>query len=1086
MAQTATILITDLVGSTETRVRLGEDRAEELRRAHDTLLTEQAAAHGGNVIKGLGDGVLVAFAGAAEALSAAVAMQQALDRFGGRERVALSMRVGLSAGDVTFENGDCFGTPVIEAARLCAAADSGQILVADLVRLLARGRADHELESQGSMTLKGLPDALDVWAVHWEPVRRGRVLRTNTPYVGRDRERVLLADSWHDAAQGTGGLVLVAGEPGIGKTRLVEQLCERLVRPADGVVLFGGCHDGDVVPNAPFVEAISDWVRRSPVELVADVLGAEAPVIARAVPAVIDVLPDVGEPLPAPPDAEIARLHDAVGQMLLRLSAKAPVVLIVDDLHWADDATVGMLRAVSRTARRAPILVIGTYRETDIDRRHPFAEGLAVLQREVEPTRLMLSGLDVADVRALLEGMAEHDVPQELATMLTAETEGNPFFLRETVLHLVDEGQFRFEDGVWTVARSIADLGVPAGVRDVIGRRLSRLPEATNRLLSAGALFEVAFPLPIAADVADLGETEALDAIDPALEARIVRATDVFDEYVFTHALFRHALVEELNPSRQVRMHRAIATAIEKQLRGEPTPEQAAALARHYHRSAALPNAEQGVPYAIATADDAARRYARREEYDALGVTLELLEDGDERELSLRQRRAEAAVFANVGAERVLDAVGRAGELVRFNDGEDAACDYVTRLAADCDMLDDVRLTWNIASIAREWLRPDRRDATYFWLRGYELAQREFDDPEQPGILLDTPERRELLDLGHTLPLSELLLTSRSWFSTSVSVYSRSRVEAERARDAALATGSLYVWFSYWYLGAHRELRDALHELVDEARASGVIPTAVFGLALLTRVHGILGEWDDAQACRDEGLALVPRIAETSNAAYQLFAAVGGYEILRGERLPSAALSGLASYSDAPDVRWAWSAMAALRGWLLAQEGNADEAMPVLRELAPVVERAGGWAPNYPLLVHFLVRILWELQRTDELDLLERNIRTKIVEPDVRYPDTDGRWMLAMVCALDGRVDEAREWFDEARRVLTEQGSEGMLVFVDFDEALANVRRGGPGDLTRARALLERARARCIHPALDPWVARIDELSARCNLEPGA
>ncbi len=101
----------------------------------------------------------------------------------------------------------------------------------------------------------------------------------------------------------------------------------------------------------------------------------------------------------------------------------------------------------------------------------------------------------------------------------------------------------------------------------------------------------------------------------------------------------------------------------------------------------------------------------------------------------------------------------------------------------------------------------------------------------------------------------------------------------------------------------------------------------------------------------------------------------------------------------------------------------------------------------------------------------------------MRYPDTDGRWTLAMVCALDGRVDEAREWFDEARRVLAEQGSVGLLVHVDFDEALTNVRRGGPDDLTRARARLDQARARCTHPAVAPWVARIDELTARCKLD---
>jgi tetratricopeptide (TPR) repeat protein len=259
------------------------------------------------------------------------------------------------------------------------------------------------------------------------------------------------------------------------------------------------------------------------------------------------------------------------------------------------------------------------------------------------------------------------------------------------------------------------------------------------------------------------------------------------------------------------------------------------------------------------------------------------------------------------------------------------------------------------------------------------------------------------------------------------------------------------------------------------------MPSAVFGLALLVRVHWVLGEYDDGQRCLDEGFELLPRISETSNAAFQLAAAFAGQAIGRGELLPSAALSGLAPYSDAPDVRWAWIAITALRGMLLAQEGNADEAMGVLRELAPAVERAGAWAPNYPIILWFLAHSLWALERTDELDLLERNVRTKVVEPDVRYPDTDGRWILAILCALDGRTDEARRWFDEARRVLGEQGSDGLLLMVDYDEAVMNSRLGGPENLARALALLDRARARCTHPAVAPWAARIDELTTRCR-----
>ena len=245
--RTATIVVTDLADSTRLRAQVGEARADQLRREHDALLGEQANAHGGSVIKGLGDGLLVAFAGAAEALTAAVAMQQALHTYSDREGTTLAMRVGVAAGDVAFEQGDCFGTPVIEARELCAAAPAGSIYLADMVRLLARGRADLELVTVGPLELKGLPEPLDVSALRWDPVRRAAAdLRTTAPYVGREREREALRAAWRSAADGTGGLALISGEPGIGKTRLVTEVAREA--EADGaVVLVGGCHDGDVV-----------------------------------------------------------------------------------------------------------------------------------------------------------------------------------------------------------------------------------------------------------------------------------------------------------------------------------------------------------------------------------------------------------------------------------------------------------------------------------------------------------------------------------------------------------------------------------------------------------------------------------------------------------------------------------------------------------------------------------------------------------------------------------------------------------------------------------------------------------------------
>ncbi|MGH6717720.1 MAG: adenylate/guanylate cyclase domain-containing protein, partial [Alphaproteobacteria bacterium] len=167
---TATILFTDLVDSTPQRAALGEEAAERVRQAHDHLLVEAVTAHQGTVAKSTGDGIMATFAGAANAVGAAAAIQQAVERHNRRNATPLAVRIGISLGDVTWEAQDCFGTPVIEAARLCAVAEGGQILAADLVRLTARGRGGHTFTPIGPVALKGLPEPVVACAVVWEPL----------------------------------------------------------------------------------------------------------------------------------------------------------------------------------------------------------------------------------------------------------------------------------------------------------------------------------------------------------------------------------------------------------------------------------------------------------------------------------------------------------------------------------------------------------------------------------------------------------------------------------------------------------------------------------------------------------------------------------------------------------------------------------------------------------------------------------------------------------------------------------------------------------------------------------------------------
>jgi class 3 adenylate cyclase len=234
---TRSVVFTDLVGSTEVRVRRGEDAAESVRRAHDALVGKAVAAHGGTVVKGLGDGAMVTFGSAAEAVAAAVAIQQAVELHArDASDAAFSIRVGVSVGDVTIEAGDVFGVPVVEASRLCSAATSGEILVAEVVRALSRGRGGFVFEPMGSLELKGIPEAVPACRVVWEslldqgsgvsalPLPPTLVSGAATSYVGRTELLQRLHEQWQSVAAGGYRTVLLAGEPGVGKTRTAAEL----------------------------------------------------------------------------------------------------------------------------------------------------------------------------------------------------------------------------------------------------------------------------------------------------------------------------------------------------------------------------------------------------------------------------------------------------------------------------------------------------------------------------------------------------------------------------------------------------------------------------------------------------------------------------------------------------------------------------------------------------------------------------------------------------------------------------------------------------------------------------------------------
>jgi class 3 adenylate cyclase len=228
--ETATVLFTDLVGSTALRQAVGDDAADELRHSHDRVLRDAVGAHGGHEVKATGDGLMVVFDSAVEAVAAAEAMQRGIDRLSRRAPAPIAIRVGLSAGDVVWEGYDCFGTPVVEARRLCDHANSGQILLGDVVRLLAGTRGGHEFRPVGALELKGLATPLAAAEVVWHvaehaPPLPGPLAGPETiGFVGRVDELERLWTAWKHARGGEKRLVFVSGEPGVGKTRLAAEL----------------------------------------------------------------------------------------------------------------------------------------------------------------------------------------------------------------------------------------------------------------------------------------------------------------------------------------------------------------------------------------------------------------------------------------------------------------------------------------------------------------------------------------------------------------------------------------------------------------------------------------------------------------------------------------------------------------------------------------------------------------------------------------------------------------------------------------------------------------------------------------------
>ena len=489
-----------------------------------------------------------------------------------------------------------------------------------------------------------------------------------TSFVGRGHEISELGGALADATSGRGRICLISGEAGIGKTRLCAEIS--LEAEKNGVaVLVGHCSEQDAVPYLPFVEILESWVDRwqSPDDL-RRAIGEEGPELGRLLPRLKRIIPDL--PLPMELAVEQARrqLFNSFSDFIARRSREQPTMLVLEDLHWADDSTLALINHLSQRHSELPLLMIATYRENEIDISPGLSKTLEDLIRARLATQIRLKGLPSSEVAQMLRGLSGRVPPTAVVSEMHEETEGNPFFVEELFRHLAEENRLYDRAGQFRPELNIEELEVPRNVRLVVGRRFGRLGEATRKILALAAVIGRSFSFELLEAATSTKADALLDCLDEAHRVGLIRSSTQCPEarFEFSHELIRQAILTRLSVARHRRLHLEAAQTIER-IYSNTLEDRYAELAHHYSQTS---NTWKAVVYLHLAGQQALRRSAHTEAIELLTLGLNLLGglpdtlERDRQELELQTALLPQLVAARGDASlEVGTACGRAVEL---------------------------------------------------------------------------------------------------------------------------------------------------------------------------------------------------------------------------------------------------------------------------------------------------------------------------------------------------------------------------------------------------------------------------------------
>jgi DNA-binding SARP family transcriptional activator/tetratricopeptide (TPR) repeat protein len=839
---------------------------------------------------------------------------------------------------------------------------------------------------------------------------------TRSPFVGREDEFASLSREWHRVRHGERRVVALSGDPGIGKTRLAAELCAA-AHATGGLVLLGRCHEDGLIPYEPFVEALRRYVAECPEQTLRAQLGAELSVLAALIPELED---RIGARTDTPQQLVAARLVEAIVVLVRQAARSRPTILVLEDLHWAEDATAVALRHLVRETEGAPLLVLVTYRNTEITGEHPMIDALAEVRRARVLREVALGGLDQQSVGTIVAAEAGADATADLVAAVHVRTDGNPFFVEELVREAQDLG-------------SSEQLVLPQSVKDVIGRRLRGMREVDLRVLETAAVIGTEFGLRALAEATGAPDAELVNSLDAASRARAIVPAATPSRYSFSHALVRETVYDGLSEVRRAHLHRRVGEALES-LPWVDDGARAAALAHHFSVA--------GEPARASTHHAAAARAAAR-----VGALHTGLEHCD---AALAGAQADDAL---VDTDRLVAGVAlERGRLLHRAGRQHEAVLSLEQALAGAHAVRDPRLEmWTLIDLGHALRNLEVGRALAPLEAALALAER----------LSDTAAQVRALSRGALVQCDQLRLD-------------RATENAERAlalgqgtNDERVVADSLdALKLVAWQLGDSERLSEVTAELetIQRRHLAEQWPLA-WTLLEAAQVPMAALRWVEAETRLGEALALADRMDSWTTSAFVLDSLATVHEA-RGA--PEAALAAcdrsLALFERGGSVSFiGW--VQATAGLILLRLLAAEQATERLEHGLDMAERAGS---RHELLrcTALLARARW--LAGDRESALAFARRAEVLCGEIATPPDRALLYVAPAMASAAEVLAACGLPRRGERLVT-----GALEAAHGpDRALYAI----PLSIAAARCLAAQARSdaaeKALRPALDAWRAR--------------